>query len=160
MSARVAWVAVAIATGGALLAAEACDDSVRSHVFSGRQYEDARDCLDDPSSIDVVDGPEPGACDPKCIVAPPDPDSGIATLYISTMCPPLPPAPFDTTGTDPRCSYALLLYNQNVTCLSDGGIANPLDAAILLDAGPGADADAGAVADANASPDAADSALE
>jgi hypothetical protein len=111
----------------ALALVAACDDSnTRSHVYAGRQLEDARGCLDPTSSIDVVEGPEPpSTCSPTCIVSPPDFDSGLTTVYVSTMCPPLPAAPFDTTGSDPRCSTALAAYQANTTCLSDGGVGVP-----------------------------------
>jgi hypothetical protein len=129
---------VAVGIGVALVAAGiaiACDDTASSHAFAGRAYEDSRGCLDPGTEIDVVDGPDPGsACAPKCLVSPADPDGGMLTLYISTMCAPFPLG-YDTSGKDPRCSDALAAYAQNVTCLADGGIANELDGS-RVDAAP------------------------
>jgi hypothetical protein len=112
--------------------------------------EEARGCLDDMSSIDVVAGEQPGACDPKCIVSPPEPDGGETTVYVSTMCPPLPAAPYDSSGSDARCARALALYQANVTCLADGGITG------VVTAGDAAVADAANAGDAADAADAAD----
>jgi hypothetical protein len=112
---------------GAAVVAIACDEA-SSHPFGGRLYEDSRGCLDDGTEIDVVDGTDPGsACDPKCVVTPPDPDSGVLSVYVSTMCPPFPEG-YDVSGEDPRCQEAVLAYQENLTCLIDGGIANVPDA--------------------------------
>ena len=144
----------------------ACDDEAVSHVYSGREFDEGRFCLDDVSSIDVVDGPEPETpCAPVCIVGAGD-DAVASLVYVSTMCAPYPQPPYDTRGTDPRCATALALYDANATCLDDGGVANPVDAASLVDAGNPADSNVqdatNPVQDAgiDAPGDAGDSALE
>jgi hypothetical protein len=107
----------------------ACSDTERAHVFAGRLYESDRGCLDSVAGIDVVDGPVPASsCFSQCLVSPPDADSGLRTVYVSTMCAPFPPA-FDTSGSDPRCADALDAYARNTSCLTDGGISNLPDAA-------------------------------
>ena len=104
---QLARVTSVVAAGAAIAAlALACDDPV-SHIFAGRLYEPARGCVDSVTSIDVVDGPTPGApCAPACFVGPYATDSGDKPVYVSTMCAPFPPA-FDTTGTAKACAVAL-----------------------------------------------------
>lgn len=126
-----------IAGGVSIVAlAAACDDPV-SHIFAGRLYEPARGCVDGVTSIDVVDGPAPGApCAPACFVGPYATDAGDKPVYVSTMCAPFPPA-FDTTGTAPACTAALAAYARNDTCLDDGGTTSPppADGGTATDAG-------------------------
>jgi len=110
----------------------ACDDTARSHIFSGRQYEPSKGCLDEVSVIDVVAGPEPEQpCPPRCIVSLAD-DAGASAVYVSTMCPPYPVYPYDSDASgDPRCAVALALYGSNTTCETDGAVwvqAPPPDA--------------------------------
>jgi hypothetical protein len=106
--------AIAIAIG--------CGDP--SHVYEGRLYLPARDCLGTPSSVDVVEGDRPeGNCASVCLVQPRG-DAGSA-FYVSTMCPPFPFG-FDSTGTDPVCAPALAAFARNSTCLLDGGASAPL----------------------------------
>jgi hypothetical protein len=118
--------AVAVGALGASGALGCNDDNTRSHVYAGRKFEDARGCLDTTTSVDVVDGPDRGStCDPMCIVSAPDYDSGVRSVFVSTMCPPLPAAPFDTTQSDPRCPTAIAAYKTNLTCFDDGGAGVP-----------------------------------
>jgi hypothetical protein len=95
----------------------------RSHIFGGRLYERARDCVETTTTIDVVDGPDPTApCDRSCLVVPGE--AGPA-VYVSTVCAPYPPQ-VDTSGTDPTCLRALAAYDRNDTCANDGGSSSPL----------------------------------
>ena len=101
-----------------------CTDQ-RSHVYLGRLYVEARDCVGTTSSVDVVDG-EPAAtsCAPVCILER-RPEGG-RVLYVSTMCAPLPSFGFDNSGTDPKCPQAIAAFLRDDTCLSDGGTTKPV----------------------------------
>ncbi len=106
----------------------ACD-GYDSHIYAGELYEQARNCNDNPSSVDVVDGVTPPVpCDPICLILPTYDGDGGTAAYVSTMCPPLPPAA-DTSQTDPRCPPALAAYNRIDICLDGGGSTNPPDSA-------------------------------
>ncbi len=129
-----------------------CSDDVRSHVYTGRQFDEGRHCLDDLQSIDVVAGPQPETpCAPVC-VASEGTEAGAGILYVSTMCPPYPIYPYDSdAGGDPRCAEALAANALNTTCETDGAVLNPpppeagadagLDASLDVDAGIDAPAD-------------------
>ena len=102
----------------------ACSES-GSHVFAGRLYEAARDCVDPTRSIDVVDGKPPGApCPRACLVGPGDRDSGASPVFVSTTCAPFPRG-FDVSGTGAACALALDAYDRNDTCEADGGTSHP-----------------------------------
>jgi len=103
-----------------MLHASACGDA--SHVYQGRLYVEARDCLGTTSSVDVVEGDDPGSCAPTCLLQR-RPDGG-RVLYVSTMCGPYP-FDFDVSGADPKCPAALAAFGRNDTCLSDGGSSAP-----------------------------------
>jgi hypothetical protein len=127
----------------------ACD-GYDSHIYAGELYEQARNCNDNPSSIDVVDGvTPPDPCNPLCLVVPTYDGDGGTAAYVSTMCPPLPPAA-DTSQTDPRCPAALAAYARIDICLDGGGSTNPPDSA----APPATTPDAAAPVDAAAAVDA------
>jgi hypothetical protein len=101
----------------------ACKDD-GSHVYIGRFYLEGRDCLGTTSSVDVVEGDVPGQCGPICLVQ--RRADAARSVYVATMCPPLPSAvEFDTSGTDPVCGPALEAFARNDTCATDGGSANP-----------------------------------
>jgi hypothetical protein len=120
----------------------ACTD-VESHIFSGRLYESARNCVDTTTGFDVVDGVEPETpCSPQCLVVPTYDGEGGTAAYISTMCPPLPPAA-DTSSSYPRCAPGLAAYNRNDTCEDGGGSTNPPDAAVAVPVSDAAPTDAG-----------------
>jgi hypothetical protein len=119
-----------------ILQALSCKDD-GTHVYVGRLFLEARDCVATTSSVDVLPGDEPGTCDPICLLQPRA--EGGRTVYVSTMCPPYPQPDFDLTGKDPVCPRALAALARNDTCLSDGGTTHPL---------PPPDASADASADA------------
>ncbi len=126
-----------------------------SHIYSGEAFEAARDCLDQVSSVDVVDGvTPPNPCSPLCLILPTYDGEGGTEAFVSSMCPPLPPAA-DTTQLDPRCPPALAAYDREDFCLDGGGSTDPPDGAgpAPVDAGAALDA-----ADAAAATDAADAA--
>jgi hypothetical protein len=121
----VRWrLAVLVPAGGVIAFALgiACGDP--SHVFEGRFYLPARDCLGTPSSIDVVEGDRPADNCPAVCLAQPQGDGG-RFFYVSTMCPPFPFA-FDASGSDPTCPAVLAAFGRNATCLLDGGSSAPL----------------------------------
>ncbi len=136
---RAAAALAVTATGGALaLLAAHCTGESSSHPYSARQYVEGRDCVLSPIAVDVVTGPTPDDCQAVCLVgANTLVDSGPA-VYVSKMCPPLPPK-FDSTGVKPVCEKALAAFDRADYCTQDGGSTNPK----LPDAGPDA-ADAAA----------------
>ena len=136
-----AFVAIA-ALAGAACVWMACSDDTKSHVFSGRQFDQNRHCLEDLQSIDVVAGPEPETpCAPVCVLSDAT-DANPSLVYVSSMCPPYPIYPYDSdAGSDPRCVEALIAYHYDTSCEPDGAIVNlPPDAS--ADANASADADA------------------
>jgi hypothetical protein len=103
----------------ALVGLVACKDAV-SHIYPGRRYDPARKCVESTTSIDVVEGSDPGsACAPTCIVSPPS-SKGDTTIYVSKECPPYPPL-FDTSGRPPGCDEAVRAYTAGCACASDAG---------------------------------------
>lgn len=102
----------------------ACKDG-GSHIYAGRLFEPARDCLDEATSVDVVDGANPGyACEKKCIATLPPTDGGPRLIYVSNMCPPYPTFS-DTTGTAVGCDQALAASDRSDLCEADGGTSTP-----------------------------------
>jgi hypothetical protein len=99
--------------------------SARSHIYAGELYHADRDCVDNTSAIDVVDGPEPANCAPTCLAAPTADDGGRGALYVSSMCAPFPPS-LDSSGNAPGCANALAAAARNDTCTGDAGSTNPL----------------------------------
>ena len=116
-----------------ILHTPACKDD-GTHVYVGRLYVEARDCLGTSSSVDVISGDDPGTCAPICLVQ--KRGEGGKAIYIATMCPPYPAGvEFDTAGTDPACPKALAALSRGDTCLSDGGTTHPApDGAATSDA--------------------------
>ena len=109
----------------ACFALSACGDPV-SHVFAGRLYEPARDCVDETSSIDVVDGkPNSAPCERECLVAPAE--GGRSSVCVSTMCAPYPRGFEIRSSTE--CAAALDAFDRNDTCFTDGGSAHPANEA-------------------------------
>ena len=116
----------------------ACDDS-GSHVFAARLYEPTRLCVDPTTSVDVVNGNDPGSsCEPTCLTPHAAPDGGAPEIYVSRMCPPYPPL-YDTAGGVAGCDGAIAATVRGDTCLADGGSSHP----VLAEAGVDAASDAG-----------------
>lgn len=139
LAARRATLAAAVAAAAAFVCTLhlfACSED-GTHIYTGRLYLEARDCLGTPSSVDVVDGNEPGTCAPTCLVQ--RRAEGGRVIYVSTMCAPYP-FDFDTSGSDPRCPAALASFARNDTCFSDGGSSAPALDASAADAADAADA--------------------
>ena len=135
-------IAVPLAALVCILHAPACKDD-GTHVYVGRLFVEARDCLGTSASVDVVTGGDPGDCAPICLLQ--HHGEGARAVYVATMCAPYPAGvEFDTSGTDPACPAALAALARGDTCLSDGG-----------DTHPAPDAAADAAADASTSSDAA-----
>lgn len=121
----------AIAVLVVLSAIAACTDN-RSHIYAGRLFDPARNCLETASSIDVVDGTDPGSsCEKKCIATLAPSDGGLRQIYVSSMCPPYPTFS-DTTETAAGCDHALAASERSDLCLADGGTSHPP----VPDAGP------------------------
>jgi len=60
-------VAPAVVVG---FAAAGCDD-LQVHPFFGSRYDPARDCVESPAVLDVLEGPDPGRCETiRCYEAP------------------------------------------------------------------------------------------
>lgn len=96
-----------------------------SHVLSGRRYLADRDCVEALSSVDVVEGPDPGrTCAPICIVGQSPLLVGPA-VYVTTQCPPYPPT-FDLSGENPECAGALAALERLDICNAEGS-TNPRD---------------------------------
>ena len=106
-----------------ILQLSSCKDD-GTHVYVGRLFLEARDCLGTSSSVDVISGDDPGTCDPICMLQPRA--EGGRAVYVSTMCPPYPEPDFDVSGKDPVCARALAALARNDTCLSDGGTTRPI----------------------------------
>src|SRR5690606_21990228 len=120
----------ALAVAAVVVASSACGEP--SHVYLGRLYRVDRDCVATVSSVDVVDGEEPGTCGPVCLIQ--TTFDAERVVYVSTMCAPYPFG-FDATGEDPACAAALAAFARDDTCLADGASTNPAP-----DAGDEADA--------------------
>ena len=103
-----------------------------THVYVGRLYLEARDCVATSSSIDVVSGGDPGTCFAVCLIQPRA--EGGRAIYVSTECPPYPAPDWDVSGSDPKCALALAALGRNDTCLSDGGTTQPSPDAAVADA--------------------------
>lgn len=104
-----------------------CDGPSR-HVLLGQLYEASRDCIDPTSSIDIVDGPDPGfGCAPTCVVTPIGQNGSAEGVYVTTMCGPYP-ALDDTSGMPAGCAGALAALARGDTCASDGTSSSPVDA--------------------------------
>ena len=131
-AARGAAALLALAAGACILHASGCKND-GTHVYLGQFYLEGRDCLGTPSALDVLEGEASGNCNAICLVQ--LRAEGGRTVYVSSMCPPLPPAvEFDPSGTDPRCAAALAALARNDTCLSDGGSTAPPPRATAADA--------------------------
>jgi hypothetical protein len=118
--------------GSVALLSPACSDAV-SHVYTGRSYDPARDCLGETTTIDVVKGADSSfACDAVCMFAS---GEGGGAYYISNECPPFPLF-FSVNPPDATCAKALAAAARGDACFGDGGSANPAhdDAAAPSDA--------------------------
>jgi hypothetical protein len=161
---RAAWALLGFAglAGAALVAA--CDDT-NVHLLYGEQYDPQYMCMLPSSSIDVLNGPDPGeSCPPVCITATLD---GETYVYISTTCPPYDPYPAESqngaiSASDP-CVAAFKAYcgpsndcsgAASIECGPDGGPPEGgLEAGTDADAGFDATLDTGTDAHAEAAPE-------
>lgn len=111
-----------------------CGDG--SHAYVGRLYDPARDCLEPSTTLDVVNGAEPGGdCAPGCLAAPATDGGvpGVGAVVVGTMCPPYPPT-YTAGPNQPGCAAAFAAYARGDSCLEDGGASNPLPDAGSADA--------------------------
>ncbi len=80
-----------------LCVAPACDDTPR-RIYSAQLYEQAKDCLDDYTPLDIVKGgTRRSGCDPVCL-------AGGGATYVSTVCPPYTTAVAPAPWMIPRAS--------------------------------------------------------
>ncbi len=96
----------------------ACSRSPDTHVVLGQRYDAGGDCLEPTSSIEVLEGSDPGlGCDPTCVVTP----GGV--VYATTECGSQFSSFDDTSGADPSCAGALAALKNMVVCGAgdDGG---------------------------------------
>jgi hypothetical protein len=123
--AAVAAVAIAAAAG------TGCDDPSQ-HVYSGQLYDPQAQCVSGSSSaLDVIAGAATGdTCAPACLVA----LVASSQVYVSTVCPPYPPAftveaADATSGVSDPCAAALAAFAAGTTCGADAGAeGGPADA--------------------------------
>jgi hypothetical protein len=111
---RVVAAAVALLTGAVF--GGACDAGV-IHTFGAFPYNAARNCLENAGVVDVIDGPDPGACPgARCWVAP----SG--NVFVSDQaC----DAPLDyAQSTSGPCELALDAYKARTMCANLGGVTD------------------------------------
>ncbi len=129
-----------------LCVAPGCDDAP-THIYSAQLYEQANDCLDDYTALDIVTGGTGSSgCNPVCLV-------GGGATYVSTVCPPYATAVAPGAPDDPACIAALAAYQtckwcmstgNEPTCTYDGG-----DAGMVDDAGDQADSGGSDASDAS-----------
>ena len=115
-----------------LVVGPACSDAV-SHIYTGRPYDTARDCLGATQSIDVVKGSDTSfTCDAACLY---NADEGGVGYVVSSECAPYPLF-YSVNPADPECVKALAAANRGDVCFDDGGSTNPppADAGTPVDA--------------------------
>lgn len=127
-----------LAAGVAALASVvACD--VPFYVYSARRWNAADACVEPYVPIDRVEGEgADSSCPAVCL-------SVGAQLYVSTVCPPLPPSATEVPATDPICRAALDAANRDRICgePAEGGADGEADAGEdAMDASPDAPTDA------------------
>jgi hypothetical protein len=104
---RLQWIGLGLCCLTA--ATTSCQDSAPS-VYTARAYEPDAKCLDDYTSVGLVDvGSLSAACDPACLEI-------AGTLYVSTVCPPLPDEATPVSPSDAPCVDALALFKAGTTC--------------------------------------------
>jgi hypothetical protein len=124
------------------------------HVLLGQLYEASQDCVDPTTSIDLVEGPDPGFQDmATCLVTPMGQNGGPFGVYVTTMAGPYPPLD-DTSGSEPLCVKALAALARGAICSVADAAAGSAD-----DGGGDAGTDAGADTGVDASAKSSDSAL-
>lgn len=120
-----------------------------TYVYWAQQYDDANDCLKAYTPVETVTGGGTSSfCEPICLTV----DDA---LFVSTICPPLPPIATQVDPKDPACIAALAAQKRGGTCdepaeagAEEGG----------SEAGEDADTPETAAPDDDAGVDAADSA--
>jgi hypothetical protein len=111
---------VTLPAAGAIAAALSCNDAI-TYVYAAAPFDTTQQCLGPYAPLDVVDGTGNDGndnCAPICLVS-----SG--SIYVSTVCPPYPPA-LDTSGQNAECGPALAAYARQDDCYPDGGSTNPI----------------------------------
>lgn len=96
----------------AILALAACEDR-ELHVFGAQRFDPARGCLEAATTVDVIDGPDPGPCDaPRCWRSPG------GEIFVTTTACDAPPDYADRTGDPPGslCAAALEALAAGAAC--------------------------------------------
>ena len=131
-----------------------------SYRFPARRFDPTRACVETISTIDQIDGTDPGAtCGPVCLVGPAT-DGGDLPVYVTTECPPYPRT-FDSSGTAPDCARAIEVYRAGTACAAlDAGAdsAAPPPGAAPPDSGPQDSAPQDSAPDSAPPPDSGDAA--
>ena len=92
----------------------ACE-SVRSYVYTGQKYEPESGCLDGYTAVEIVPGEGvSGTCAPICFTVG-------TTLYLSTVCPPLPSVATAVPADAAACLAALDAAAQEASCPASAG---------------------------------------
>jgi hypothetical protein len=125
----------------AAVAYAACNEE-NVHIFSAHRFDPTRSCLEDPVSIDVINGGSTGNnCSPECLTT--TGQCGLPAIFVSTQCPPFPPGYITesqgqvTSAGDP-CAAAFAAFNRGASLVDAGG-----GACLPIAADAGSDVDAG-----------------
>jgi hypothetical protein len=112
--------------------AAACNQTPDKFVLLGQRYDAVDDCVEPTSSIDLVQGSDPGlGCPPQCVVTP----TGV--LYVTTECgSSFPPLDMTSAGGDPQCDAALAALKRMAVCGGGGDDAGDDASDATTDATP------------------------
>jgi hypothetical protein len=107
-------------TAAAAVAVAACHEA-EQYVYTAQRYDEANECLEDYAPIEMVSGSEVSSlCPATCFAVDTD-------VYVSRLCPPLPPNATEGDPSTSPCKEALAAAAKNVFCSSldasedDGG---------------------------------------
>jgi hypothetical protein len=111
MRTRLALLVVAVLL--LVAAAASCEDQ-RSYVYSAQKFEADKGCLDTYTTVEVVQGAGANAtCAPTCM-------SVGDSVFVSTMCPPLPAVATALPTDASPCLEALDAEVQEASCANAG----------------------------------------
>ena len=118
----------------------ACLDEEARYVYTAQKYDPSLGCLEDYAPVEAVRGDGVGSfCPVTCL-------SANANVYLSTVCPPMPPNATALDAASPECQAALDASRLEASCSApaepegDGGGADADDGE-APDAGEDAPAD-------------------
>ena len=112
---RSALAAVSLASLASLALALASCEDVRSYVYTAMAYDPVNACVNAYAPVEVVQGEGASAtCAPICLTVG-------STLYVSTMCPPLPDIATAVPDDAAACQQALDAEAQEASCGGGSG---------------------------------------